>query len=284
MDSDAQRGEFQEPPPHLLNSTQMFAGPNDGFSQTANGVSTFVGLEGHSRKAGYRVIFPTLDMARYLEIAEEDILEIEALPPARSPFGSLGGTRVSVREAARILTSRAAPQTPQADDEFDLDIRLGASGWSMPGGVPDEAIYAPGYEGEERQAKPIQTNGACPTNTCKTCVTCGGHTCATCVTCAGENTCHTCATRCEQHTCQTCQTCQGEATCQTCKGEATCQTCQTCNTQCEQQTCQTCKGEATCNTCETRCHQNTCAGAATCLTCPEHCVPHTQTCCKGTCF
>jgi hypothetical protein len=257
------------------------AGPNDGLSQTFNGISTYIGLRGQSQKAGYRVLYPTLDMGRYLEIAESDILETEDLSPADSPFGALGGTRVSVRETARIIASRAASPAPEIDDEFDLDIRLG-SGWSMPSGMPGEAVYAPGLEGEEKQAKPIVTNGACPTETCKTCVTCGAKTCVTCHTCAGENTCHTCQTACQQHTCATCVTCQGEATCQTCKGEATCQTCATCATQCAQNTCVTCKGEATCQTCETHCNQPTCG--ATCHTCPDVCVPKTETCCKlGTC-
>jgi hypothetical protein len=283
---DTQRGGLEEQPPrHPLNSTQIFAGPHDGLSQTYNGVSTFVGLQGHSQKAGYRVIFPTLDMGRYLEIAEADILETEDLSPDHSPFGVLGGTRVSVREAAPILTSRAVPDTLEVDEEFDLDLRLGASGWSVPPGMhaPDEALYAPGQEGAERQALPIKTNGACPTGTCKTCATCEGKTCITCVTCAGDNTCQTCHTHCGQNTsqtckadatcaetCQTCQTQCGQNTCQTCKNDATCQTCQTC------------KGDATCHTCATLCEQATCG--ATCHTCVDKgCVPPTQTCCKDTC-
>ncbi len=278
---DAERGGLGEQPSHSLDSTQMFLDPSFGLGQTCNGVSTYVGLPGHSQKAGYRVIFPTLDMCRYLEIAEEDILETEHLSPVDSPFGALGGTRVSVRETARIVTSPAFSSAGEVDDEFDLDIRLGASGWSAPG-MPGEAVYAPGNAGEDQQAQPVKTNGQCPTETCKTCVTCGGNTCATCHTCANDKTCVTCQTACQQHTCHTCQTCQGENTCQTCKGEATCQTCQTCQTACEQHTCQTCKGEATCQTCETRCNQNTCG--VTCHTCPDKgCVPHTQTCCKDTC-
>ena len=277
---ETELGGLAEQPRHILNATQIFAGPNDGLSQTYNGVSTFVGLQGHSQRAGYRVIFPTLDMGRYVEIAEADILATEELSPAHSPFGALGGTRVSVREAAPIMTNRAGSQILEVDDEFDLDIRLGASGWSSPGmhEGAGEAIYAPGMEGEERQAKPIQTNGACPTQTCKTCVTCAN----TCLTCKNEATCVTCQTKCDQHTCATCATCKGEATCQTCKGEATCQTCQTCQTQCAQNTCATCKGEATCVTCETKCQQNTCG--ATCHTCVDKgCPIHTQTCCKDTC-
>jgi len=269
---DAELGGFQEPRPPF-NATQIFAGPNDGLSQTYNGVPTFVGLQGRSQKAGYRVIYPTLDMGRYLEIAEADILETEELSPDHSPFGALGGTRVSVREAAPIFASRAVSPTPEVDDEFDLDIRLGASGWSAP-------LYAPGYEGEARQAKPIVTNGECPTQVCHTQVTCV--TCkATCHTCPGEATCVTCETCATK--CATCVTCQGEATCVTCKGEATCATCA------GEATCATCKGEATCATCETKCAQHTCGvtcvTCATCHTCVEGgCPPHTQTCCKTTCF
>lgn len=284
---DTQRGGFEEQPAHQVNPTQLFAGPNDGLSQTCNGVSTFVGLQGHSQKAGYRVIFPTLDMGRYVEIAEADILETEELSPAESPFGVLGGMRVSVRESAAILTSRALSRMPEVDDEFDLDIRLGASGWSMPSGMhaPDEAMYAPGQEGGERQASPIKTNGACgPTlATCKTCVTCEGKTCETCATCAGEHTCQTCHTQCGQNTCQTCKadaTCAG--TCQTCATQCEQNTCQTCKNDATCQTCQTCKGDATCQTCATACDQATCA--VTCHTCVDQgCLPHTQTCCKNTC-
>jgi hypothetical protein len=275
--TNAEMSGFAEQPRHPLDSTQMFAGPNDGLSETSNGVSTYIGLQGYSQKAGYRVIFPTLDMGRYIEIAEEDILGTEDLSPADSPFGALGGTRVSVRETARIMTSRTASSIEDVDDEFDLDIRLGASGWSAPSPTPGEAMYAPGNEGEERRAA-IKTNGACPPtlDTCKTCVTCGAKTCETCATCVGENTCHTCQTACEQHTCQTCKTCAGEATCQTCKGEATCHTCA------GEATCETCKGDATCQTCETRCGGHTCV---TCITCPPDCEPKTQTCCKpGTCY
>ncbi len=186
--TNAELGGFGEPPHHPLDSTQMFAGPNDGLSQTCNVVSTYIGLRGHSLKAGYRVIFPTLDMSRYLEIAEADILETEDLSPAASPFGALGGTRVSVRETARIVASQAVLPFEEVDGEFDLDIRLGASGWSMPSSVPGEAVYAPGYEGEEKRAADPHTQGE-------------HHTCHTC---KHDATCHTCETQCEQATCVTC--------------------------------------------------------------------------------
>jgi hypothetical protein len=255
-----------------------------GFTEQAPAnATTFVGLEGRSQKAGYRVIFPTLDMSRYLEISEEDILAAEELPAGQSPFGALGGTRLSVRAAAQVTTNRTSAGAQEMDDEFDLDIRLGASGWSTPddvGAWSEPYAFAAPKGGGGAEGGPIQTNGACPPTvspTCKTCVTCetcqtrcNQKTCETCATCKGENTCQTCQTKCEQHTCATC------------KGENTCQTCQTCNTQCGQNTCATCKGENTCQTCETRCQQKTCV---TCQTCAEKgCPVHTQTCCKDTCF
>jgi len=262
--SEIENVGFGEQSSHPLDSTKIFAGPNDGLSQTCNGISTFVGLEGRSQKAGYRVIFPTLDMGRYIEIAEEDILETEELAPEVSPFGALGGKRVSVRDAARIMTSRAVSRGHAVDDEFDLDIRLGASGWSVPPGMHEgatgEALYFPGQEEEGgKQAKPIVTNGNCPTEVCKTEVTC--HTCKgenTCATCKGENTCATCKGE------NTCATCKGENTCATCKGENTCATCKgenTCAT-CKGETCVTCKGENTCVDCKptiiTCCKHETC--------------------------
>jgi hypothetical protein len=196
---DTERGGFEEQPRHQFNSTQIFAGPNDGLSQTQNGVSTFVGLQGHSSKAGYRVIFPTLDMGRYVEIAEADILEAQDLSPSHSPFGALGGTRVSVREAARILTSRTVSPTPEVDDEFDLDIRLEASAWGTPG--VGAVIYAPGIEGGGIQAmaeepdKKHHTHGEHSTcHTCQTCATVCPEPCKPHVT-EGQNSC------CKANTC-----------------------------------------------------------------------------------
>src|ERR1017187_9030107 len=119
---DTERGGVGE---HQLDSTQIFAGPNDGLSQTCNGVSTFVGLPGHSQKAGYLVIFPTLDMGRYVEIAEADILETEELSPARPPCAALGGTRVPAKRVTAFRHSwacRATVKKPAISSSFRLLI------------------------------------------------------------------------------------------------------------------------------------------------------------------
>jgi hypothetical protein len=225
-------------------------------AQTPAGVTSFIGLLGASPKEGYWQLYLTLDMSRWVEIKETDIVHTEQLPPDRSPFGSLGGTQVFVKQDASVTTSQTMSQTHQAGeaaDEFDLDIQLGS--------------------GSASAQVPIKTGFTCPDSTCRTgCDTCPGDTC---VTCGG-----TCRTKCG--TCVTCQTCQthcNQATCApTCAATcaATCQTCQTqcqqntcVQTQCGQQTCHTCATQ--CGTCATQCNQNTCntcrTRCDTCVTC-----------------
>jgi hypothetical protein len=234
-------------------------------AQRPAGVTSYIGLLGASPKEGYWLLYLNLDMTKSVEIKETDIIHTEQLPPDRSPFGSLGGTQVWVRQDAQVTTSQVTAQTHAANnppDDFDLDVQLGSGA-----ATPQVAI---------------QTSFTCPDSTCRTGCddTCPLHTCVTCAaTCRTH--CGTCAT------CQTCQTQCGQATCApTCV--ATCAptcaptcaaTCHTCNTQCGQntcvqtqcgqQTCHTCRtlcGQQTCNTCRTRC-LDTCATCVTCETC-----------------
>ena len=235
-----------------------------GTGQTPTGVTSYIGLLGRSPREGYWLLYLSLDMSHSVEISEADIVHSEQLPPERSPFGSLGGTQVFVKQDAKVTTSRTVSQTHQANeppDEFDLDIRLGA--------------------GAAAAQLPLPTRFTCPDSTCRTgCDTCPGDTCVTCggtchTRCGTCVTCQTCQTRCNQATCaQTCQTCQTQC------NQATCATCQTCQTQCGQNTCHTC---VTCGTCQTRCNQQTCntcrTHCDTCITChtcdtclpPHHC-------------
>jgi hypothetical protein len=90
------------------------------------GLTSFVGLLGHSPRPGYWQLYTNLDMSRSVEIAESDIVHAEKLSPEKSPFGGLGGTRVFVKRDAQV--TQTATQTHKAseaapDDEFDLDIR-----------------------------------------------------------------------------------------------------------------------------------------------------------------
>jgi len=243
------------------------------------GVTTYIGLLGRSQKEGYWLLYLTLDMSQWVEINEADIVHSEQLPPERSPFGSLGGTQVFVKQNASLITSKTVSKTHAANeppDDFDLDVQLG-------GGVSAPAISLGTTIGNIPRGTCDTCRTQCDTCPGDTCITCGGtcHTaCGTCVTCA------TCQTHCNQATCAaTCQTCQTQCNQNTCVqtqcNQNTCHTCQTqCNqntcaqTQCNQATCHTCQtlcNQATCNTCRTRC--DTCVTCRTCDTChpPRFC-------------
>ena len=244
------------------------------------GVTAFVGLLGRSPKEGYWLLYLGLDMNRYIEIRGEDVVHSETLTPERSPFGSLGGTRLYVKRDATVVTSQRISHTTDASaaaDEFDLDIRLGA---------PSAAAHPQPCMGTEFNTTCGADCGGGGTGagqTCLTCASCGDtcfRTCNTCRTVCGATcvdadtclTCRTCQTQCGGATCQTCQTRCNQATCQTCQTQ--CGTCQTCRTQCGTcQTCQTQCGQRTCNTCRTQCGtcpDDTCA-ACTHVTCFRTC-------------
>ena len=249
---------------------------------TPTGVISYTGLLAKSAREGHWILHLTLDMGTTVEIKQEDILHTEQLPAERSPFGSLGGTRVFVRKGATVTTTRSVSSTHPAGshrpDDFDLDIRLGARG-ARPLVSKAQCF---GTEDGTTCAAECGGEGTGDADTCLTCVSCGGtciHTCNTCRTDCFGATCDTCKTQCGQATCVTCHTCQTKcgqatcaATCQTCQtncGQATCQTCQTCQTKCNQVTCHTCDTlckQATCVTCET-CH------ACTHVTCFRGCEP-----------
>jgi len=207
-----------------------------GTAQTPTGVASFVGLLGRSPKPGYWLLYLSMDMSRTVEIAEDDIVHSEQLTSDQSPFGSLGGTRVFVKQDAQVTKSQTSSQTQDASaaaaDEFELDIRLGGAG------APVGALQIP--------------TRTCPDGT-GPCGTCDG-TCEG--TCLKQHTCaRTCNTQCNQHTCVDTQCNQN-----TCV-----------NTQCNQQTCV--NTQCNQNTCvNTQCDQKTCGftycGQHTCKTCP----------------
>ncbi len=176
---------------------------------------------------------------------------MKALEPDQSPFGSLGGTRVFVKNDAQVTKAQTSSQTQNAGtaaaDEFDLDIRLGTPSTAQP---------------------LFPTQVTCPDGSA--CRTCDG-TCD--VTCLRQHTCaRTCLTNCNQHTCVDTQCNQNTCVNTQCNQ-------QTCvNTQCNQQTCV-----------NTQCNQHTCGNTLcnqhTCATCPgqDTCVACTHITCRGTC-
>lgn len=226
-----------------------------GGAAHSDAVLSLVGLVSRGAKDGLWLLYPSLDMSRRLEIAESDILDFEKLSAEQSPFGRLGGTRVSVRKNAAIASTRV--NTRAAEDEFDLDIRLGA-GKSTPKEICEDTVDG------------TTCGGTCDAD-------CGNITedCASDACSAG---CHpktpacnvptdaaTCRTICKQHTCAV--TCA--ATCaNTCP--ATCAN--TCAATCANTCAATCAN--TCHTCATKCKQPTC---------PPNCPIETVACTHVTC-
>jgi hypothetical protein len=261
--------------PQPLQEENILSRLRSGASQTPAGLTSYVGLLGRSSKEGKWLLYLTLDMSRHVEIREEDIVHSEQLPPERSPFGTLGGTRVFVKKGAQVTSTRTVSRSYNAgEDDFDLDVQLGAAS------VPKPKLPCEGTGGDTTCAAECPGPGTGDAQTCLTCVSCQGTCGATCHTCRTDcgATCDTCKTQCGQPTCQTCHTHCG--TCQTC--HTNCGTCQTCATQCG--TCQTQCNQATCHTCQTQCQQHTCVTCRTeCATCPgDTCVACTHvTCFKG---
>src|SRR5215213_8533909 len=92
-------GDSEQPP---LQEDKILARLVGGAPPGSAGLTTFVGLLGRSPKAGRWLLYLGLDMTVYVEIKEEDIVHSEQLPPDKSPFGSLGGTRVYVKKDAEV--------------------------------------------------------------------------------------------------------------------------------------------------------------------------------------
>jgi hypothetical protein len=249
-------------PPAKLQEEPILARLQSGPGQTPTGVTSFVGLLGRSPKQGYWLLYLTLDMTKSVEIQETDIIHSEQLPADKSPFGSLGGTRVFVKQNAPVTTTQSVSKKHDASaaaDEFDLDIQLGAK---------PEIPKPPLTVG-------LTCDDTCPRTQCDTCPI---------TRCA---TCKTCNTHCGQHTCAaTCQTCNTQ--CGTCPGNTCntqCGTCpaNTCNTQCGTCPANTCHTQCgTCQTCLTLCNQKTCprTHCDTCVTCNtcDTCNPHIPAC------
>ena len=246
--ADNIKGKSDSPP--KLQEEPILARLQSSPGQTPTGITSFVGLLGRSPKQGFWLLYLTLDMTKSVEIQETDIIHSEQLPADQSPFGSLGGTRVFVKQDASVTTTQSVSRKHDASaaaDEFDLDIQLGAA--------PQPPIPI------TRTDVGFTCDDTCPRTQCDTCPITHCATCRTCNTRCGQNTCAaTCPNTCA-NTCQTCNT-----NCGTCGPTCpnTCaNTCQTCHTNCG--TCPT----NTCATCFTRCQQNTCPRTQcdTCITC-----------------
>ena len=280
MDDSKKKGDDDKPAPDEKWVDRLKA---SGGAQPT-GVTTYIGLlrESPADSSSYH-LYRTLDMSTYLEIQKADVLHLENLTADKSPFGSLGGTRVYVRLGAQVTSIRTSMSSFSAGsgDEFDLDIQLGGrrSAAGTGGGGGPQTIPDTGCGPDCETIAPFTDPDSATCNTCAfTCQGCpntidtcpcitnfGGATCAPAcrpLTPACETvwaTCQTCPTNCA--TCNTCQTCQTNCgTCATqCGTCAThCGTCHTCRTRCGQETCRACTHIFT------QCNQHTCGPGAGC--------------------
>ena len=143
-------------------------------------MTSYVGLLGRSPREGYWLLYLTLDMSRHVEIREDDIVHSEQLPPERSPFGSLGGTRVFVKKGAQVTSTQTVSRSHNAgEDDFDLDVQFGGASVVTP------KLPCEGTAGGTTCAAECGGQGTGDAQTCLTCVSCQG-------TCVG--TCHSCHT------------------------------------------------------------------------------------------
>jgi hypothetical protein len=237
--------------------------------EALTGVVSYVGLlrRSPSDETAYQ-LYLSLDMGVCLYIQKSDIVHWEDLPADKSPFGSLGGCHVYVRDGATIKSVTTSTHTFEAsaagDDDFDLDIRLGGRGAfaaSENQTIPETGCGAacetiPPFTARGCQNATANCTLNCTIDSCPCIPTQVGKTCGancqitkafTCVTKCG--TCATCATKCG--TCATnCGTCA--TNCGTCNTH--CGTCRvnTCNTKCGQETC------VACTHIFTQCNQHTC--------------------------
>jgi hypothetical protein len=269
--ADQKKGSPEQPasPKTPLKEDEIISRLKASAGNVPTAVTSYVGLLGRSSREGHWLLYTNLSMTRCIEIQEQDIIQSEQLPPERSPFGSLGGTRVFVKKGAKVVTTRTTSRTHEAGDPFDLDIRLGGAKAVR----PREPCF--GTEMGTTCAAECGGGGTGDADTCLTCVSCEGSCRATCF-----DTCRTLCDTCPGDTCPTCQTCNTNCgTCQTCP-QTQCNTCQTCATQCG--TCPTQCG--TCQTCQT-CDQGTCQTCRTqCDTCPgDTCKACTHVTCFRTC-
>jgi len=210
-------GSSKQPSPHDKWLEKLAPTPG----QTPIGVETYVGLlrQSPSDPDTYE-LFQSLDMSSSLQIRKQDVVHLEELASDKSPFGTLGGSKLYVRlgaEITSVLTSKSTfAAGSSATDDFDLDIRLGArrpiaspaAGNTIPDtGCGVKCGQIPPYTDPDVKGCQLLTAACQKTiNTCHT-------NCGTCWTC---------------QTCQTCQTCG--VTCQTCLTQ--CATCHTCFTHC----------------------------------------------------
>jgi hypothetical protein len=83
---------------------------------------TLAGLPGDSDRSGFRRLYLSRDLGRYVEYAGDDELDSRTIHPDDAPFIGLEALAVKLTEGAQVEFIRSVAAV--VPDVFDLDVRL----------------------------------------------------------------------------------------------------------------------------------------------------------------
>jgi hypothetical protein len=116
----------------------------------------------------------------YADFRAEDVVHYEPIAAERSPIPGYDATRVTLKRGSPIAFTYMRTQSLIADDQFDIDVRLGPGG-SEPGSQPPGALGSTGGATQRGGCDTGPTGRPCATYECAVPDRTMGHT-ATCHT------------------------------------------------------------------------------------------------------
>jgi hypothetical protein len=162
--AQTQYGLSQRPPPEHPLVASLRANPQTPPAPTV----TVTGLFGASDDPAKGRVYLSSQLDHYAEFHSDDVVHYETIPAAQSPIPGYDTTRVTVKRGSSVTYARSVT----ADDQFDLDVRLGTGMASA---------SSPAAEAAKPRNTYLTQCGTCDTcQTCQTCLTCladcGGRT------------------------------------------------------------------------------------------------------------
>jgi hypothetical protein len=109
-----------EPPEHPL-----VASLRDDPAGAATPTVTVTGLFGRSDDPAKRRVYFSAQLDHYAEFLAEDVIRYESVSAGQSPVPGHEATRVTLTQGSRVDFTYARTESVIADDQFDLDIRIG---------------------------------------------------------------------------------------------------------------------------------------------------------------
>jgi hypothetical protein len=89
---------------------------------------TLTGLFGKSEDAEKRRVYFSPQLNRYAEFSASDVVRYDPVPAAQSPVPGYDATRVTLKRGSPIELTQTSNESVTADDQFDLDFRVGTAG------------------------------------------------------------------------------------------------------------------------------------------------------------